>query len=109
MPSSVREYSSRPRLSRRAIVLLDEPTRSEEHTSELQSHLNLVCRLLLEKKKKDSKTEKAALLRKSTELVVLCAGTNEVARNHSYVEMIIRTTRLKPTQRGHKIARMTMI
>src|SRR5260370_27023292 len=28
------------------------PARSEEHTSELQSHLNLVCRLLLEKKKK---------------------------------------------------------
>src|SRR5260370_15403636 len=27
------------------------PVRSEEHTSELQSHLNLVCRLLLEKKK----------------------------------------------------------
>src|SRR5260370_24658741 len=28
--------------------------RSEEHTSELQSHLNLVCRLLLEKKKKST-------------------------------------------------------
>src|SRR5260370_26331066 len=28
-----------------------EQRRSEEHTSELQSHLNLVCRLLLEKKK----------------------------------------------------------
>src|SRR5260370_16501644 len=28
--------------------------RSEEHTSELQSHLNLVCRLLLEKKKNES-------------------------------------------------------
>src|SRR4030066_2273097 len=28
-----------------------ECRRSEEHTSELQSHLNLVCRLLLEKKK----------------------------------------------------------
>src|SRR5260370_35946846 len=27
-------------------------SRSEEHTSELQSHLNLVCRLLLEKKKR---------------------------------------------------------
>src|SRR5438477_6023400 len=27
-------------------------TRSEEHTSELQSHVNLVCRLLLEKKKR---------------------------------------------------------
>src|SRR5260370_16219962 len=30
------------------------PVRSEEHTSELQSHLNLVCRLLLEKKKHDA-------------------------------------------------------
>src|SRR5260370_22310229 len=30
-----------------------DPIRSEEHTSELQSHLNLVCRLLLEKKKKN--------------------------------------------------------
>src|SRR5690242_21470858 len=29
-------------------------TRSEEHTSELQSHVNLVCRLLLEKKKEAS-------------------------------------------------------
>src|SRR2546422_5474224 len=31
------------------------PTRSEEHTSELQSRLHLVCRLLLEKKKKHNK------------------------------------------------------
>src|SRR5690242_21617856 len=30
--------------------------RSEEHTSELQSHVNLVCRLLLEKKKKIKNT-----------------------------------------------------
>src|SRR5260370_15110668 len=30
--------------------------RSEEHTSELQSHLNLVCRLLLEKKKNTQQT-----------------------------------------------------
>src|SRR5260370_14694042 len=29
----------------------EDGQRSEEHTSELQSHLNLVCRLLLEKKK----------------------------------------------------------
>src|SRR5256885_6950413 len=33
--------------------------RSEEHTSELQSPCNLVCRLLLEKKKKDSTREVA--------------------------------------------------
>src|SRR5438034_3290880 len=31
--------------------------RSEEHTSELQSHSDLVCRLLLEKKKKKTKTK----------------------------------------------------
>src|SRR2546422_6111085 len=31
---------------------LEYATRSEEHTSELQSRLHLVCRLLLEKKKK---------------------------------------------------------
>src|SRR5438034_5516811 len=31
--------------------------RSEEHTSELQSHSDLVCRLLLEKKKKEKKTD----------------------------------------------------
>src|SRR5438034_8705035 len=32
--------------------------RSEEHTSELQSHSDLVCRLLLEKKKKKKKIQK---------------------------------------------------
>src|SRR2546427_7098822 len=34
-----------------------EALRSEEHTSELQSQSNLVCRLLLEKKKKKEKIE----------------------------------------------------
>src|SRR2546429_5901659 len=34
-----------------AKALLDQILRSEEHTSELQSRLHLVCRLLLEKKK----------------------------------------------------------
>src|SRR5260221_7132071 len=32
-----------------------DSARSEEHTSELQSHSDLVCRLLLEKKKKNTK------------------------------------------------------
>src|SRR2546427_8531895 len=36
----------------------DRQTRSEEHTSELQSQSNLVCRLLLEKKKKNNKDER---------------------------------------------------
>src|SRR5687768_17951144 len=35
--------------------------RSEEHTSELQSRLHLVCRLLLEKKKKKTKTTASLL------------------------------------------------
>src|SRR5690348_18129469 len=38
----------RPRFSTRSVA----PARSEEHTSELQSPVHLVCRLLLEKKKK---------------------------------------------------------
>src|SRR2546430_12174180 len=45
----------RPRSRRRssaAPVIGTAATRSEEHTSELQSQSNLVCRLLLEKKKK---------------------------------------------------------
>src|SRR5438046_3525605 len=37
-------------------VLCPSPNRSEEHTSELQSLTNLVCRLLLEKKKKTRTT-----------------------------------------------------
>src|SRR5260370_16264920 len=41
--------SDQIRNSTRKCVFL-ENSRSEEHTSELQSHLNLVCRLLLEKK-----------------------------------------------------------
>src|SRR5438477_9006685 len=35
----------------RALLRAPRRLRSEEHTSELQSHVNLVCRLLLEKKK----------------------------------------------------------
>src|SRR3989449_3779984 len=36
----------------------NHPTRSEEHTSELQSRLHLVCRLLLEKKKKSTESDR---------------------------------------------------
>src|SRR2546429_6740015 len=44
--------SSERRVQRvRAAVPLPDDVRSEEHTSELQSRLHLVCRLLLEKKK----------------------------------------------------------
>src|SRR2546430_13430823 len=42
------------------------PSRSEEHTSELQSQSNLVCRLLLEKKKTRSRPCPSSLLHSST-------------------------------------------
>src|SRR5690349_22509246 len=38
------------------------PVRSEEHTSELQSRRDLVCRLLLEKKKKNKITQPLAIV-----------------------------------------------
>src|SRR5438034_3671792 len=41
-----------------APALERDQDRSEEHTSELQSHSDLVCRLLLEKKKKKCKRQK---------------------------------------------------
>src|SRR5690242_21827203 len=44
-----------------------ECARSEEHTSELQSHVNLVCRLLLEKKKKKKKKEQKINKKKKAE------------------------------------------
>src|SRR2546430_2782003 len=44
----IEEHDIAPRAAAQIRQL--EPTRSEEHTSELQSQSNLVCRLLLEKK-----------------------------------------------------------
>src|SRR5947207_4240546 len=51
---SEHDMITRPRLD----VLLTIDDRSEEHTSELQSHSDLVCRLLLEKKKKQQYTHR---------------------------------------------------
>src|SRR5687768_901757 len=49
--STLTSISSR-RMSGSSALSTSAPSRSEEHTSELQSRLHLVCRLLLEKKKK---------------------------------------------------------
>src|SRR5258708_23833995 len=45
------EHGEMVHRAQRMVAALDEPSRSEEHTSELQSPDHLVCRLLLEKKK----------------------------------------------------------
>src|SRR5260221_10865026 len=51
---------NRPVMPARSRTLVTWPaSRSEEHTSELQSHSDLVCRLLLEKKKKKHQGVKA--------------------------------------------------
>src|SRR5207249_11486669 len=50
-PSSPRRTTAVGSTGSRAVPC----TRSEEHTSELQSRFDLVCRLLLEKKKKNNK------------------------------------------------------
>src|SRR5260370_26728395 len=51
-----RTWRRRPARWPRRVSLPGRAARSEEHTSELQSHLNLVCRLLLEKKKTTSES-----------------------------------------------------
>src|SRR6266478_8428936 len=61
----LRELDGRLERARRAGRLRDGTgARSEEHTSELQSQSNLVCRLLLEKKKKTNS------LKNDTEIIV---------------------------------------
>src|SRR5256885_13000878 len=61
------------------------PARSEEHTSELQSPCNLVCRLLLEKKKKKSEfdqytTVSARLYRVVTDFLHASATSSAALR-----------------------------
>src|SRR2546430_3010145 len=65
--------------SRRLLCIRSRPVakpddaRSEEHTSELQSQSNLVCRLLLEKKKHQGKSCHALSVRVIYVLAVYCA------------------------------------
>src|SRR5436190_16230216 len=56
-PPAPAMMTSMPRSSAPEAYSKSRSGRSEEHTSELQSHSDLVCRLLLEKKKKKKKTK----------------------------------------------------
>src|SRR5260370_2475318 len=68
------------------------PLRSEEHTSELQSHLNLVCRLLLEKKNTPSNC-----------LPHSGCAYNPAARDHSAPPRRARSTvHTLPASRAHR-------
>src|SRR5256885_7499534 len=71
--SCARSMTARPYPRRR----WSGSVRSEEHTSELQSPCNLVCRLLLEKKKKNH-TPHCTVLRSGPTAVATFARTNTV-------------------------------
>src|SRR6266571_668307 len=55
--------------------------RSEEHTSELQSHVNLVCRLLLEKKKNNRCADRRVYFRQLTSHASLARKSNRWGSN----------------------------
>src|SRR5438046_3632696 len=63
--STTKALGTSPASSSALRITADE--RSEEHTSELQSLTNLVCRLLLEKKKKKNRPKQVKTLRRQVE------------------------------------------
>src|SRR6267142_1204211 len=58
--------------------------RSEEHTSELQSHVNLVCRLLLEKKKKIKREDIKYIIKKRLVKII-----NVILSTYYYLHVFI--------------------
>src|SRR5437879_8722069 len=55
--------------------------RSEEHTSELQSPMYLVCRLLLEKKKKNKKIQKQIKIKETNTSQEVCITSTQEIEN----------------------------
>src|SRR5260221_14682798 len=66
------EIGSTPRRSRSTKSTCCTGARSEEHTSELQSHSDLVCRLLLEKKKKRFYNQRKTVMQQC-DTVLVCS------------------------------------
>src|SRR5689334_24054814 len=62
------------------------PFRSEEHTSELQSQFHLVCRLLLEKKKK-KKNKIIKHIKKQTQYRILTYMQNDIHVYHQHTHV----------------------
>src|SRR5256885_6995441 len=74
----------------------DRGVRSEEHTSELQSPCNLVCRLLLEKKKAHAREQRAGGVLSDRRLPAPLSG-----RALDYDEPVVRAEQRRVTvQRG---------
>src|SRR3712207_7017393 len=75
---------------RRTVVFKDLGLRSEEHTSELQSRQYLVCRLLLEKKKKENK-HKSAYLPYSEQLRIHIYRFNSARTRDQQITLVYTT------------------
>src|SRR5436190_15488743 len=71
-------YRSLLRCFGRERYLLGHEMRSEEHTSELQSHSDLVCRLLLEKKKKKIKTRDVKMNKRENNQKIQTKTTQQI-------------------------------
>src|SRR5438045_8156605 len=83
-----RSHSSAPKLSSSSSTMCGSTRtrtkRSEEHTSELQSLRHLVCRLLLEKKKKE---KQEATLEERKRYIVMCKeSTDDLTPEAAHVE-----------------------
>src|SRR2546430_11710652 len=63
--------------------------RSEEHTSELQSQSNLVCRLLLEKKKKPTSVEAATELDHGGQQAQVCTNHSATCRSRALAPLAV--------------------
>src|SRR5260370_3178109 len=74
-------------------LLCQASMRSEEHTSELQSHLNLVCRLLLEKKKNSEPDPAVALHARQLRQMLVRIIVKRQDAKHTYED---RTTKSAP-------------
>src|SRR6202041_3736653 len=80
-----------PYYGRRKRIWKPPITRSEEHTSELQSHVNLVCRLLLEKKeRRDRKSTRPNSSHMSISYAVFCLKKKKKneRKNHTAHRMV---------------------
>src|SRR5205085_9656586 len=81
-PSAGAARPARPGRRRRQRGAARTARRSEEHTSELQSQSNLVCRLLLEKKKKKRPNH-------YTRIKILCRGMRKRINSHTVLAVLI--------------------
>src|SRR5260221_4790736 len=89
--------TSRSDFRRAASAEIASRCRSEEHTSELQSHSDLVCRLLLEKKKK----KKTTITERAVRAAIRAISTMRKARSSAVTRETIEG---QSDQLGHRSA-----